>query len=644
MELEKERGITIASAATYAQWKDMAINIIDTPGHVDFTVEVERALRVLDGAVLVLCGVSGVQSQSITVDRQMKRYSVPRIAFINKLDRQGANPTRVVSDLRTKLHLNAAAVQLPVGLEDEHAGVIDVIERKQYLFAGAQGETVEVSDVPEQFVEQMEATRLILVERLADVDEEIGELFLMEEEPTPEQLHSAIRRATIALKFVPVFMGSAFKNKGVQPMLDGVVSYLPHPDEVTNIALDRDNEETEVRLQTVDDKPLVALAFKLEESRFGQLTYFRIYQGKITKGDFIYNVDSQRKVKVPRLVRMHANEMEDITTAGAGEIVATFGVECASGETFTDGTVNLGMTSMYCPEPVISYAIKPTTPAMSSNLSKALNRFQREDPTFRVHVDKESGETIISGMGELHLDIYVERMKREYNVTCTVGEPRVNYRETIQSKAEFSHLHKKQSGGAGQYAHVIGYVEPLPEDSEENFEFVNAIMGNAIPPEYINACKKGFEEALDQGALTGHPVEGVRVVLTDGQDHPVDSSEMAFKIAARQAFREGFQSASPAIKEPLMKVEIEVPTEFQGTAIALVNKRKGTLTDQQTLDFSAVIEAEVPLANMFGFSTDLRSSTQGKGEFSMEYKRHAFVLPDAQAQLIKQHQAEQAKK
>lgn len=642
MELEREKGITIQSAATFATWGEHQINIIDTPGHVDFTIEVERALRVLDGAVLVLCGVSGVQSQSITVDRQMKRYKVPRLAFINKLDRQGSNPTRIIKDLRTKLKLNAAAMQVPIGLEDAHKGVVCALTGTAYIFEGPKGETVTETTCPPELTEQVKAARAELIERLAEIDEVVGNAFLEEREPTIEELKAAIRRQVINLQFVPVFLGSAYKNKGVQLLLDGVCDYLPNPSEKKAVAMDRDNGEVEVQLTPDPKAPLVALAFKLEESRFGQLTYMRVYQGTIRKGDFFYNVDKKEKVKIPRLVRMHANNMEDIDAAGAGEILATFGVECSTGHTFTDGKVNYGMSSMFVPEPVISYAIKPTDKNKLTNFSKALNRFTKEDPTFRTHVDPESQETIISGMGELHLDIYVERMKREYGVEVSVGEPRVNFRETVSAKAPFNYLHKKQSGGSGQFGRVIGYMEPLEEGSTETFEFVNGLVGNNIPPEFLPAVEKGFREAVDKGPQIGHPVTGVRVVLTDGQTHVVDSSEMAFRLAAQGAFREAFAAAKPAILEPVMNVEVSVPHEFQGVGIALLNKRKGQLTGSEAQDMAVVVEAEVPLSQMFGFSTDLRSGTQGKGEFSMEYKMHAPVQGDVRRDLIKKYETERA--
>lgn len=641
MELEREKGITIQSAATYCAWGDHHINIIDTPGHVDFTVEVERALRVLDGAVLVLCSVSGVQSQSITVDRQMKRYDVPRVAFINKLDRMGADPDKVVSDLREKLQLNAAAVQVPIGLSEEHKGVVDIVENQAIYFDGDYGERMRTDEVPSDMQDSVNAKRQELIEILADIDEDVGEAYLMEEEPSVELLRSAIRKGTISLQFCPVFMGSAFKNKGVQPLLDGVVSYLPCPSEVRNFALDRADGEKEVEVTPDPDAALVALAFKLEESRFGQLTYLRVYQGTLARGKVITNVDRSQRMKTPRLVRMHADEMEDIDSVGPGEIVAMFGVDCHSGDTFTDG-VDLAMTSMFVPEPVISYSIKPKTTQQQDQFAKALNRFTKEDPTFRTFVDRESGETIIQGMGELHLDIYVERMKREYKVDVITGKPQVNYRETISRRAEFNYLHKKQSGGAGQYARVEGYMEPLPDDAEETFDFQNAIIGNAIPPEYITATRKGFELAMQKGRQIGHPVQGVRVVITDGQAHVVDSSEMAFSTAAQYAFTQGFEAASPVIMEPIMHVEVQAPAEFHSTVIGGINKRKGQLLGSDVNERYVTLWADVPLSQMFGYSTDLRSSTQGKAEFSMEYARHAPVMRDVQERLVKEYQAARA--
>jgi elongation factor G len=644
MELEREKGITIASAATHCRWGDMQVNIIDTPGHVDFTIEVERALRVLDGAILVLCGVAGVQSQSITVDRQMKRYSVPRVAFVNKLDREGASPDAVVEALRAKLQLNAAAVQLPIGLSRDHAGVVDLVEMQAHYFEGPFGEDHVTREVPPELVEAALAKRATMLEKLADVDDEIADLFLCEEEPSVDQLRRAIRRQTIALQFVPVFMGSAFKNKGVHPLLDGVTHYLPAPTQVENTALDLRDDEKPVRLTGAPSDPLVGLAFKLEEGRFGQLTYMRIYQGTLSRGDTIFSMADGKKVRVPKLVYMHSNEMEETEMATAGDIVAMFGVDCASGTTFTDGAVRQSMTSMFVPDPVVSLALLPKT-RNSPNFSKALGRFAKEDPTFRVHTDRESNETIISGMGELHLEIYVERMKREYNCECTTGAPRVAIRETLSKHIKFSYTHKKQSGGSGQYGKLEGYFEPLDPERHgaAGFEFESELMGNNIPPEFLPAIKKGFEEACDVGPLSGNPVMGVRVVLQDGAAHAVDSNEMAFKLAAKGAFREAMNKGKPLVLEPVMAVEVAVPSEYQGAAVALLSQRKGQVGQVEGAEYTT-ISAEVPLENMFGFSTELRSATQGKGEFSMEYEQHAPVPRDKQEDIVKKYQAKLAGK
>ena len=643
MELEREKGITIQSAATYCRWGQSSINIIDTPGHVDFTIEVERALRVLDGAVLVVCSVGGVQSQTITVDRQMRRYGVPRLIFINKCDRAGANPARVAAQIREKLRINCAAVQLPIGLEADHEGVVDLVQEEAVYFRGAKGETVERAPVPSALAGAAADARQALVECVAEVDDEVGELFLQEEPVPAGTLASAIRRACISLDFSPVFMGSAFKNKGVQPLLDAVIDYLPGPMDVPIEALDLAQDERPVRLEGDPKKPLVALAFKLEEGKFGQLTYLRVYEGTISKGDTIINTSTGKKVKVPRLVRMHSNELEDIPSAKAGEIVALFGVDCSSGTTFTDGA-QLAMTSIKVPTAVMSLAVAPKARDAAAQFSKALQRFQKEDPTFRVSMDKETGQTVCSGMGELHLEIYMERMRREYKVDTEYGKPRVNFREAITQKAPFDYLHKKQSGGSGQYGRVVGYLEPLEEGQLEEGKqlvFENGIVGNAIPPGFIAAIEKGFHEAANAGSLIGHPVQGFRVVLTDGNAHAVDSSEMAFKLAALHAFRQAYRQAGPVVLEPVMNVGIEVPTEFQGNVIGSVNRRKGVVMDSsQELDTTSV-ESQIPLNNMFGYSTDLRSMTQGKGEFTMEYSHHAPVPRDVQEDLASKYEKKQ---
>ena len=644
MDLEREKGITIQSAATYCVWGEYNINIIDTPGHVDFTIEVERALRVLDGAILVLCGVSGVQSQSMTVDRQMRRYKVPRLAFINKLDRAGANPFRVAQQLREKLAHNSVMMQIPIGAEDRFEGVVDLLKMKAFYFDGDNGEDVREEEIPAEMLDEAKTWRNTLVESMSDHDDGIAEKFLAGEEVTEAMLKPVIRRVTIELKMTPVFMGSAYKNKGVQKLLDGVIDYLPNPTQVVNEALDQANGEKKIILESAPDKPFVGLAFKLEDGRYGQLTYMRIYQGTVKKGDFIVNMSAgQKKLKVPRLVRMHSDEMNDITEASAGDIVALFGVDCASGDTFTDGSVNYTMTSMYVPAAVIDLAVWPKEKAGEANFSKALNRFSKEDPTFRVKRDEESAQTIISGMGELHLDIYVERIKREYGCEVVTGKPQVAFRETIGKKAEFSYTHKKQTGGRGQFARVMGYLEPLPADAVEQFEFVDDVTGGSIPREFIPACEKGFKEAIQEGSLIGFPVVGVRVVINDGSSHAVDSSEQAFKTASLMAFREGFEKAKPTVLEPIMKVEVTAPEEFQGSVMGQLNQRRGMIIASENAEGYLTAQAEVPLNEMFGYSTDLRSATQGKGEFTMEFMKYAPLPKNEQEELIAEYKEARAK-
>eukprot|EP01039_Chlorochromonas_danica_P004539 gene4537-4977_t len=654
MDLEREKGITIQSAATYCQWGENHINIIDTPGHVDFTIEVERALRVLDGAILVLCSVSGVQSQTLTVDRQMKRYNVPRIAFINKLDRMGANPQKALDGIRNELRLAADFIQVPIGLEGEFKGVIDIISEESVYFLGEKGDKIErfavKSDpnVTDAQKERCAELRQHLIERLAEIDEEVGEIFLNDAVPTVEQIRQAIRRQTIACRFVPVCMGSAFKNKGVQLLLDAVNYYLPAPAEKHNTAFNLAKNEEKVDLKCSNEDPLVALAFKLEESRFGQLTYLRVYQGVIKKGMNIINQNSGKRTKVPRIVRMHANEMVEIEQAGAGDVVAVFGVECASMDSFTDGQLQYSLASMFVPNPVMSLSVKPKDMMQINNFSKAVQKFTREDPTLRVVTDAKTGETIMSGMGELHLEIYIERMKREYGVECVTGHPNVNYKETVGAKADFNYLHKKQSGGSGQYAKVIGYVEPidLEEAMKKNlgFEFENNVIGTNIPPEFIPSCEKGARAACEKGVLAGHSLFGVRVVLTDGQAHVVDSNDLAFQLAMQYGIRQAVKAAKPAILEPIMNLEVNAPSEFQGTIMGGLNKRNGMImaTDLNDDGSQVRIIADVPLAQMFGYSTDLRSSTQGKGEFSMEYKEHRPVSRELQEELIKAYEAKRA--
>ena len=642
MDLEREKGITIQSACTYVTWKKYQINIIDTPGHVDFTIEVERALRVLDGAILVLCAVSGVQSQSITVDRQMRRYKVPRLAFINKMDRAGANAQRVTDQLREKLNHKAAMVNIPIGAEEHFKGVVDLVTMKAYFHEGDNGETVLEKEIPADMADLAKAKRAELISQIADVDDGIAEIFLEEKTPTEEQLKAGIRRACLKLAFTPVFVGSAFKNKGVQKLLDGVGDYLPNPVEVENFALDQNKAEEKIILSSEPNKPFVGLAFKLEDGRYGQLTYMRMYQGHITKGDFIVNQTGQKKVKIPRIVRMHADEMNDVAEAGPGDIVALFGVECSSGDTFTDGSIKYTMTSMHVPDAVISLAVHPKDKAGEANFSKALNRFSKEDPTFRVHRDEESAQTIISGMGELHLEIYIERIKREFACEVISGKPQVAYRETVHQKGEFNYTHKKQTGGRGQYARVAGYIEPLPSDAIEQFEFVDDIKGGSIPREFIPACEKGFKEAILKGSLAGFQVVGVRVVIDDGNSHDVDSSEQAFKVASLMGFREAYARAKPVCMEPIMKVEVRAPSEFQGTVVGQLNQRRGIIESTETADNYVTAVALVPLSAMFGYSTDLRSATQGKGEFTMEFNKYA-TMPRNEQDIVIAEQAEKVK-
>ncbi|KAH7127023.1 elongation factor G, mitochondrial [Dendryphion nanum] len=648
MDLEREKGITIQSAATFCDWvkkedgkeETYHINLIDTPGHIDFTIEVERALRVLDGAVMILCAVSGVQSQTITVDRQMRRYNIPRVSFVNKMDRMGANPWKAVEQINQKLKLPAAAIQVPIGREDHFQGVVDLIGMKSIYNEGPKGEIIVVKDeIPADLVDLVKEKREKLIETLADVDDEIAELFLDEQVPTPEQIKAAIRRATIALKFTPVVMGSALADKSVQPMLDAVCDYLPNPAEVENMALDQKRAEAPVKLVSYNSLPFVGLAFKLEESNFGQLTYIRVYQGSLRKGMNVFNARSDKKVKIPKIVRMHSNEMEEVQEVGAGEICAVFGVDCASGDTFTDGSLGYTMNTMFVPEPVISLSIKPKHTKDTPNFSKAMNRFQREDPTFRVHVDSESQETVISGMGELHLDIYVERMRREYRVDCETGQPQVAYRETLTKRVNFDHTLKKQTGGSGDFARVVGWMEPMEDLSENKFE--EQIVGGSISEKYLYACEKGFNAACQKGPLLGHKVLGASMVINDGAIHAVDSSEQSFKFATMQAFRKAFRAGAPQVLEPLMKTTITAPNEFQGNIVGLLNKRNAVINDTEIGPEDFTLYADCSLNSMFGFSSQIRAATQGKGEFSMEFSHYSPAPPQLQKELIAKYEKEQ---
>ena len=617
MELERERGITIASAATNVEWLGHSINIIDTPGHVDFTIEVERALRVLDGAILVLCSVGGVQSQTLSVDRQLKRYHVPRIAFINKCDRVGADPIKVKNQLIERLGHNAALIQLPIGLEEEHRGIIDLITLKALYFDGPLGETVREDEIPAEYAEQAAHFREEMMDKLTLLSDELSEAIL-EGTDSPEMIYRVVREHTLSQDLTPVLLGSAVRNKGVQPLLDAVVRFLPSPREVVNTAVNTVTGK-EFPLSTDSGAPTVALAFKLEDGSYGQLTYVRVYQGVLRKGSDLINSRTIRSFRVGRLVRMHSDSMEEIESAAAGDIVCLFGIDCVSGDTFTAAGAAITMSPMHVPEPVISLAVKTNNRQVSDKLSKALGRFCKEDPTFRARVNQESGETIIMGMGELHLEVYLERIKREYHVEVESGKPEVAYRETISQRADFDYIHKKQTGGSGQYGRVVGYMEP---HAENRYSFVSKVRGGAIPSEYITACDRGFESCLDEGKFKGYPVEGIRIVLTDGNHHAVDSSDLAFRQACIGAFREAYSKARPKILEPIMKVSVEAPLEYLGSLLGTIHQRRGVVISSSEDTTFCRIDAEVPLSEMFGYSTVIRSQTQGKGEFTMEFSRY----------------------
>jgi elongation factor G len=639
MDLEREKGITITSAATTVHWDYLGahnkINLIDTPGHVDFTVEVERSLRVLDGAVLVLCAVGGVQSQSMTVDRQMKRYHVPRLAFINKLDRTGANPFRVANMVREKLGSDAVLMQYPIGLEDKHQGVVDLITMKAYYFDGEKGEKVREEAIPADILDECKKYRGMMLESLSMYSDELMEMLLSEEQPSEDLLHKIVKQAANNQDFTPVYMGSAFKNKGVQKLLDAVIRYLPSPLERPVKARVWDNPEEAFPLDPDPAKPFVGMAFKIVDDPYGQLTFTRIYQGTAKKGETYYNQRTNQKTRFSRILRMHADKREEIDEAGPGDIVAIIGLDCASGDTYASEPKYCSLENMFVAEPVIKMAITPLSRESGDKLSKAIQRFTREDPTFRVFTDEETNETVIAGMGELHLEIYVERMKREYGVEVEVGAPKVSYREAPTQKAEYNFKHKKQTGGSGQYAHIVGWIEPLPEDSEEeNFEFSNEISQGKIPKEFIPSVEKGFRDSVHKGPVAGFPIVSVKTVLNDGSYHDVDSSDMAFQICARSCFRETFMNCKPVLLEPIMKVEIEVPTNFQGPVTGNLTSRRGMVVASEVQGLTAVIEAEVPLSETFGYSTSLRSLTQGQGTFTMEFAKYQRVPGSIQAEIV----------
>ncbi len=647
MDLERERGITITSAATQVDWGENTINLIDTPGHVDFTIEVERSLRVLDGAIMVLCAVGGVQSQSVTVDRQMKRYSVPRIAFINKMDRTGADPNRVRQDMVEKLGLNVVPIQLPMGAGENFVGVIDLVANKALTFDGKDGENVLQADIPAEYASAAAEARTEMLDAISMFNDEMMEMLLEDKDIDEETIHDTIRQATINRDIVPLMVGTAFRNKGIQPLMNAICRYLPSPLDRQAFARDHDNEGAETPLSCDPDAALVAMVFKIVDETFGQLSYARIYQGTLAKSRQYNNARTGKSVRVGRIVKMHADDREDVAEAGPGDIVAMVGVDCASGDTFCGEGVNYSLESIFVAEPVISLSVEPASSADQDRMAKALNRFMKEDPTFRVSTDPETGQTIIAGMGELHLDVYIERMKREFKANVTVGAPNVSYREAPTVEAAFNHRHKKQTGGSGQFAHIVGRLIPLADDAEAPYEFEDNVTGGRIPREYIPAVNKGFGAAMKEGPIAGYEITGCKMCLDDGSFHSVDSSEMAFRTAAKNAFRDVFRKSKPCLLEPIMLVEIETPLEYQGSIVGDLNSRRGIILGTESRENYAVVRVEVPLANMFGYATVIRSLSKGMATFTMEMARYARVPNSIAEEIIerrKQQQKQEAKK
>ena len=635
MEQEKERGITITSAATTAFWKGYQVNLIDTPGHVDFTIEVERSMRVLDGAVAVFCSVGGVQPQSETVWRQANKYHVPRIVFVNKMDRIGANFFRVEEQIRERLKANPVPIQIPIGAEDNFKGVVDLVRMKAYVWNDEKKPTDYVEEeIPAEVKDKAEEYRAKLIEAVSETDDSLMEKFFAGEELTEEEIKKGIKAGCLRMTITPMLCGTAFKNKGIQPLLDAVVDYLPAPDEIA--AINGVYEDgAEVTVESTDDGEFAALAFKIMTDPFvGQLTFIRVYRGSLESGSYAYNTVQDCKERIGRLLKMHSNKREEITELFAGEIGAVVGLKnTLTGDTLASEKDKVILERMDFPEPVISVAVEPKTKADQEKMAIALQKLAQEDPSFRVSTDEESGQTIISGKGELHLEIIVDRMLREFKVDAEVGQPQVAYRETIRKAVEQEYKYAKQSGGRGQYGHVFLRIEPLPAAS--GFEFVNDIKGGVVPKEYIPAVEKGCKEALQSGVLAGYPVEDVKVTLFDGSYHEVDSSEMAFKLAASVGFKEGARKAGAVILEPMMKVEVETPEEYMGDVIGDLNKRRGQVNSMDDRNGIKIIAAYCPLAQMFGYSTDLRSMTQGRATYSMEFDHYEEVPKNVSEEIIK---------
>lgn len=633
MAQEQERGITITSAATTTKWKNHKINIIDTPGHVDFTIEVERSLKVLDGAVEVFCARGGVQSQSETVWRQANKYGVPRIAFVNKMDRDGADFYNVVAKMRELLHANAVPIQLPIGKEEEFKGVIDLVEQHAIVYKDDEGKQMEVTDIPAEYKEEADKARALLIENIAETDDALLEKFFNGEEFTVEEIKKALRTATIALKITPVLCGSAYKNKGIQKLLDAVIDYLPSPIDIPHVKGINPKTGKEEERITSDDEAFSGLAFKIAADQYGRLTFFRIYSGKLTAGSYVYNSTKDCKERIGRLVRMHANTRIEETEVYAGDIIAIVGLkDTTTGDTLCDEKKPIILEKMDFPEPVISVAIEPKTKADQEKMAMALSKLAEEDPSFRRSTNEETGQTIISGMGELHLDIIVDRMRREYHVDCNVGAPQVAYRETLRKAVRAEGKFIRQSGGKGQYGHCI--IEMEPKEPGTGYEFVDKIVGGAIPKEYIPAVDKGIQEAKQNGILAGYDTVDFKVTLVDGSFHDVDSSEMAFKIAGSLAFKDAMQKGDAVLLEPMMKVEIEVPDNFLGDVMGDISKRRGNIQGTTLKNGVQLIRAEVPLAEMFGYATDLRSNTQGRGTFTMELSHYAEVPRNVAEKII----------